>query len=182
MRAIIHVLTEFWEPPAGWTKLLLDEEGDCLWQSEAWKAFRRHYYFLSLTINELLSHEHLATRWPAVWWPGSADGRGAGAAAGLLSAAWSAAAGLHIFDEGTGQLCSEVCGGHAGLPAGWHDGPVKPLQISFQHCLPPEPRMWTDAHLGACLSLHCMMLSPKSHFSLLTSTKSLGKLQSSWWQ
>lgn len=54
------------------------------------------------------------TAWPAVWWPDSAGGACAGAAAGPLSAAWGAAAGLRTSDAGTGPPCSEVCGWRAG--------------------------------------------------------------------
>lgn len=63
------------------------------------------------------SHQHVTdTIWPAVWWPDSADVGCAGAAAGLLSAAWGAAAGLRTSDAGTGPPCSEVCGWRAGSP------------------------------------------------------------------
>lgn len=42
-RAATQILTEFWETPAGWwSKPLLDDEGDCLWQTEAWGTLERH--------------------------------------------------------------------------------------------------------------------------------------------
>lgn len=43
MTAATQILTEFWETPAGWTKPPVDEEGDCLWQTEAWQAMGTHY-------------------------------------------------------------------------------------------------------------------------------------------
>lgn len=45
MTATTQILTEFWETPAGWTKPPVDEEGDCLWQTEAWQATGTHYTF-----------------------------------------------------------------------------------------------------------------------------------------
>lgn len=72
------------------------------------------------------------TIWPAVWWPDSADGGCAGAAAGLLSAAWGAAAGLRTSDASTGPPCSEVCEWPVGSPIASHDGHIRYFTNYFQ--------------------------------------------------
>lgn len=79
-----------------------------------------------------MTYTHTHAIWPAVRWPDSADAVCAGAAAGLLSAAWGAAAGLRTSDGGTVPPCSEVCGWRAGSPVGSHHKHIKLFTNEFQ--------------------------------------------------
>lgn len=109
------------------------DESDCCWMTKVTVSDRpkpgMHWRVVTHPIAHVRMTHKTDTIWPVVWWPHSADGGSAGAAAGLLSAAWGAAAGLRTSDAGTGLPCSGVFGWRAGSPIASHH--VITSQINF---------------------------------------------------